>query len=68
MIEPDLADLSAFAAVARARSFRRAAALRRVSPSSLSDALRRLEARPIATLSIEAQERHEKAEKVHRDD
>lgn len=30
--------------------------------------LKRLEARPIATLSIEAQERHEKAEKVHRDD
>ena len=31
-------------------------------------ALRRLEARPIATMSIEAQERHEKMEKVHRDD
>ncbi len=30
--------------------------------------LRRLEARPIATLSIEAQERHEKMERVHRDD
>ena len=30
--------------------------------------LRRLEARPIATLSIEAQERHERFEKVHRDD
>jgi DnaK suppressor protein len=30
--------------------------------------LKRLEARPIATLSLEAQERHEKAEKVHRDD
>lgn len=30
--------------------------------------LRRLDARPIATLSIEAQERHERAEKVHRDD
>ena len=30
--------------------------------------LRRLEARPIATLSLEAQERHEKSEKVHRDD
>lgn len=30
--------------------------------------LKRLIARPIATLSIEAQERHEKAEKVHRDD
>ena len=30
--------------------------------------LRRLDARPIATLSIEAQERHERREKVHRDD
>jgi DnaK suppressor protein len=30
--------------------------------------LRRLEARPIATLSIEAQERHERREKVYRDD
>ncbi|HXI87616.1 MAG TPA: RNA polymerase-binding protein DksA [Parvularculaceae bacterium] len=30
--------------------------------------LRRLEARPIATLSLEAQERHERQEKVHRDD
>lgn len=30
--------------------------------------LARLEARPIATLSLEAQERHERAEKVHRDD
>ena len=30
--------------------------------------LRRLEARPIATLSIEAQERHERMEKVYRDD
>ena len=29
--------------------------------------LRRLEARPIATLSIEAQERHERAERTHRD-
>lgn len=28
----------------------------------------RLMARPIATLSLEAQERHERAEKVHRDD
>ncbi|WP_150525597.1 RNA polymerase-binding protein DksA [Roseibium sediminis] len=31
-------------------------------------ALRRLEARPIATLSIEAQEAHERREKVYRDD
>ncbi|MCB1508641.1 MAG: RNA polymerase-binding protein DksA [Hyphomicrobiaceae bacterium] len=30
--------------------------------------LRRLEARPIATLSLEAQERHERREKVYRDD
>ena len=30
--------------------------------------LRRLEARPIATLSIEAQERHERCERVYRDD
>ena len=30
--------------------------------------LKRLEARPIATLSIEAQERHERMEKTHRDD
>ena len=30
--------------------------------------LRRLEARPIATLSLEAQERHERMEKLHRDD
>jgi len=33
-------------------------------PISLS----RLDARPIATLSLEAQERHEKRERVHRDD
>jgi len=31
-------------------------------------ALKRLEARPIATLSIEAQERHERRERVYRDD
>jgi DnaK suppressor protein len=30
--------------------------------------LRRLEARPIATLSVEAQERHEQRERVYRDD
>jgi DnaK suppressor protein len=33
-------------------------------PISLS----RLDARPIATLSLEAQERHERRERVHRDD
>ena len=30
--------------------------------------LARLEARPIATFSVEAQERHERRERVHRDD
>jgi DnaK suppressor protein len=30
--------------------------------------LGRLEARPIATLSLEAQERHERMERTHRDD
>ncbi len=30
--------------------------------------LKRLDARPIATLSIEAQERHERREKIYRDD
>ncbi|GAK32851.1 RNA polymerase-binding protein DksA [Iodidimonas sp. MBR-22] len=30
--------------------------------------LQRLDARPIATMTLEAQERHEKMEKVHRDD
>ena len=33
-----------------------------------SDRIRRLEARPIATLSIEAQERHERREKVYRNE
>lgn len=40
----NLSDLDAFMAVARARSFRGAAGLRNVSPSSLSEALKRLEA------------------------
>lgn len=40
----NLSDLDAFMAVARARSFRGAAALRNVSASSLSEALKRLEA------------------------
>jgi DNA-binding transcriptional LysR family regulator len=44
MTSPNLADLDAFVAVARARSFRGAAAVRGVSASSLSEALRRLEA------------------------
>ncbi|WP_418121770.1 LysR family transcriptional regulator [Variovorax sp. 160MFSha2.1] len=44
MNEPELSDLGAFVAVTRARSFRGAAALRGVSPSSLSEAMRRLEA------------------------
>ncbi|MCR9212466.1 MAG: RNA polymerase-binding protein DksA [Proteobacteria bacterium] len=30
--------------------------------------LKRLEARPVATLSLEAQERHERREKIYRDD
>ena len=45
MAEIDLSDLDAFAAVARARSFRGAAGLRGVAASSLSEAIRRLEAR-----------------------
>ncbi|MGO4524524.1 LysR family transcriptional regulator [Microvirga sp. 2MCAF35] len=45
MSDVDLADLDAFAAVARARSFRSVARLRGVSASTLSEALRRLEAR-----------------------
>ncbi|MFN9936931.1 MAG: RNA polymerase-binding protein DksA, partial [Hyphomonadaceae bacterium] len=28
----------------------------------------RLMARPVATLSLEAQERHERSERIHRDD
>lgn len=45
MPEADLADLGAFADVARHRSFRGAAMLRGVSPSTLSEAVRRLEGR-----------------------
>lgn len=45
MDELPLADLDAFAAVARERSFRTAARKRGVSASALSEALRRLEAR-----------------------
>ncbi|CAN7300128.1 LysR family transcriptional regulator [Phyllobacterium sp. LjRoot231] len=45
MNEPDLSDLGALVAVAQARSFRAAATLRGVSASSLSEAIRRLEAR-----------------------
>lgn len=45
MAEPDLADLDAFAAVARHQSFRGAAAVRGVSASTLSEAIRRLETR-----------------------
>lgn len=40
-----LADLEAFAAVSETRNFRKAALLRGISATSLSDALRRLEAR-----------------------
>jgi DNA-binding transcriptional LysR family regulator len=45
MLDIDLSDLDAFAAVARARSFRGAAGLRGVAASSLSEAVRRLEGR-----------------------
>ena len=45
MQHADFADLDAFTAVAQARGFRPAAALRNVSASSLSEAVRRLEAR-----------------------
>lgn len=52
------------------------AALRRIEDGSYGFceetgepiSLKRLDARPIATLSIEAQERHERKERVHRDD
>ena len=39
-----------------------------VWPPSLIEAATRLEARPIATLSIEAQEHHERMERTHRGD
>src|ERR1700692_4284763 len=45
MSDLDLADLAAFAAVAQQRSFRGAAVLRGVAASTLSEAVRRLEAR-----------------------
>jgi DNA-binding transcriptional LysR family regulator len=45
MQQADFADLDAFTAVARSRGFRAAAALRNVSASSLSEAIRRLETR-----------------------
>lgn len=45
MNDHDLSDLTAFLDVARARSFRGAAKLKGVSPSALSEAMRRLEAR-----------------------
>ena len=52
------------------------AALRRIEDGSYGYceetgdpiSIRRLDARPIATLSIEAQERHERREKVYRDE
>ncbi len=52
------------------------AALQRISDGSYGYceetgdpiSLKRLDARPIATLSIEAQERHERRERVYRDD
>jgi DNA-binding transcriptional LysR family regulator len=45
MHDLDLSDLAAFMDVAKARSFRGAAKLKGVSPSALSEAMRRLEAR-----------------------
>ncbi|MGE3832876.1 MAG: LysR family transcriptional regulator [Parvibaculaceae bacterium] len=45
MADPALADLDAFSAVAHHRSFRGAAAIRGVSASALSEAVRRLEER-----------------------
>lgn len=45
MSAPSLSDLEAFVAVARRRSFRRAAAERGVSPSQISQQVRRLEER-----------------------
>jgi DNA-binding transcriptional LysR family regulator len=45
MIQPDLADLDAFTAVARARGFRAAAVSRQASASTLSQSVRRLEDR-----------------------
>jgi DNA-binding transcriptional LysR family regulator len=45
MNEIDFSDLAAFIDVAQARSFRGAAKLKGVSPSALSEAMRRLEAR-----------------------
>jgi len=52
------------------------AALRRIEDGSYGYcddtgepiSLKRLDARPIATYSLEAQERHERKEKIHRDD
>ena len=52
------------------------AALRRIEESEYGNceitgepiSLKRLDARPIATMTLEAQERHERREKVHRDD
>ena len=52
------------------------AALRRIEDGSYGYceetdepiSLKRLEARPIASLSLDAQERHERMERIHRDD
>ena len=52
------------------------AALRRIEADEFGDcevtgepiSLKRLDARPIATMTLEAQERHERREKVHRDE
>ena len=65
---PPFDALVAFDTALRHRSMTRAAAELGMTQSAVSHRLRRLEARPIATMSIEAQERHEKMERVHRDD
>jgi DnaK suppressor protein len=65
---PDLADRASSetdrAIELRARDRQR----KLISKIDAAMQLKRLEARPIATLSVEAQERHEKREKVYRDE
>ena len=71
--EPDLADR---ASLETDRALEINEALERIEDGSYGYceetgepiAIKRLEARPIATLSIEAQERHERLERTQRDD
>ena len=44
------------------------AVVHEVNATGEPSSLKRLDARPIATMSLEAQEKHERREKVHRDD